>query len=388
MAASAPRIAVVYGTRPEAIKLAPVIRAAARHDDWAVDVWASGQHREMAAAIGDELELRPEPVLEVMRPGQPLAALSARLLDAIDPLLEARAPSWVIVQGDTTTAMIAAMAAFYRGIPVAHVEAGLRTGDRGAPFPEEANRLVIARLATLHLAPTPRSRDALIAEAIDAATIEVTGNTVVDALQWMIGRLPTDGAPPRGGEALRRFVGDRRLVLITGHRRESFGGGLAAICGGIAELADRYPEVDFVYPVHLNPAVQAAARASLEGRANVHLLEPVGYAAAIWLLRRATFVITDSGGLQEEAPSLGKPVLVTRSCTERPEALLAGNACLVGHDRERLVACARGWLDDPEALAAVTPIVSPFGDGRAAERCVAALRRRLGLAADEVPPWP
>ncbi|MEZ4451815.1 MAG: UDP-N-acetylglucosamine 2-epimerase (non-hydrolyzing) [Nannocystaceae bacterium] len=388
MAASAPRIAVVYGTRPEAIKLAPVIRAAARHDDWSVDVWASGQHREMAAAIGEELELRPDPVLEVMRPGQPLAALSARLLDAIDPLLEARRPAWVVVQGDTTTAMIAAMAAFYRGIPVAHVEAGLRTGDRSAPFPEEANRLVIGRLADLHLAPTPRSRDALLAEAIDAATIEVTGNTVVDALRWMLARLPADGSAPAGAEALGRFVGDRRLVLITGHRRESFGGGLEAICGGIAELAGSYPTVDFVYPVHLNPAVQAAVSASLGGRANVHLLEPVGYAAAVWLMRRAVFVITDSGGLQEEAPSLGRPVLVTRSCTERPEALLAGNARLVGHDRALLVDTARRWLDDPAALAAASPIESPFGDGRAGERCVAALRRRLGLAADEVPPWP
>lgn len=388
MAASPPRIAVVYGTRPEAIKLAPVIRAAAAHRDWSVEVWASGQHREMAAAIGDELELRPDAVLEVMSPGQPLAALSARLLGALDPLLEARAPAWVIVQGDTTTAMVAAMAAFYRGIPVAHVEAGLRTGDRSAPFPEEANRQIVARLAHLHLAPTLRARDALITEAVERRTIEVTGNTVVDAIQWMVARLPADGSPPAGADALRRFVGPRRLVLITGHRRESFGGGLEAICDGIAELAAIYDDVDFVYPVHLNPAVQAAAHARLGGRGNVHLLAPVGYAAAVWLLRRATLVITDSGGLQEEAPSLGKPVLVTRSSTERPEALLAGHARLVGHDRGRLVTAARAWLDDPVALAAATPKRSPFGDGLAARRCVAALRRRLGLAVDEVPPWP
>lgn len=392
MASSSPRIAIIFGTRPEAIKLAPLARAAAGMDGWEVEVWATGQHQQLVTGIAEELELVADVRLEAMTPGQSLTSLSARLLDQLGPRIVERKPTWLIVQGDTTTAMVGAMAGFYAGARVAHVEAGLRTGDRSAPFPEEVNRGVISRFAELHLAPTPRAEAALIAEGVDPVTIEVTGNTVVDALRWMVGRLPGDGSPPPGYGELARFAGaGRRLVLVTGHRRESFGGGLVAICEGLAELARRWPAVDFVYPVHLNPAVQRAVHAHLAGLANVHLLPPVGYAAAIWLLRQATFVITDSGGIQEEAPELGKPALVTRASTERPEALEQGYALLVGYDAATMISAADRWLGDPVAYAAVCPRAGagPFGDGLASARCVAALRRRLGLPlVEEIPRWP
>ncbi len=393
MASSSPRIAIVFGTRPEAIKLAPIARAAAAFGDWQIEVWATGQHRELVAGIIGELGLSVDLHLDVMREGQDLSSLSARLLEQLGPQIRERSPTWLIVQGDTTTAMIGAMAGFYAGTRVAHVEAGLRTGDRRAPFPEEVNRALISRLADLHLAPTPRARAALLAEGIDEAAIEVTGNTVVDALRWMVARLPADGSPPTGAGLDWLNVADagRRLVLITGHRRESFAGGLLAICDGLAELARRWPEVDFVYPVHLNPKVQEAVHGRLGGLDNVHLLAPVGYAAAIWLLRRSSFVITDSGGLQEEAPELGKPALVTRASTERPEALEQGAALLVGYDAAAMIAAADRWLGDAKAYAAVAgrPGEGPFGDGLAAERCVAALRRRLGFkVTTEPPPWP
>ncbi|MGB1277466.1 MAG: non-hydrolyzing UDP-N-acetylglucosamine 2-epimerase, partial [Nannocystaceae bacterium] len=274
------------------------------------------------------------------------------------------------------------------------VEAGLRTDNLAAPFPEEANRQLISRIASLHLAPTPGAAAALRRECLPIPEVHVTGNTVVDALQWMVTKLPADGAPPppMPGEAaadLSRFTDPRRrVVLITGHRRESFSGGLVAVCGGIARLAGQFPETDFVYPVHLNPAVQKATAGVLGGLQNVHLIAPVGYARSVWLVRRSTFVITDSGGLQEEAPALGKPVLVTRESTERPEGVEAGCALLIGYDVEALVARASEWLADPAALARHTPQQSPYGDGLAGLRVVAAVRRRLGLATQAVEAWP
>lgn len=388
MSSTAPRILLVFGTRPEVIKLAPVDRALRACADLQVTACSSGQHRELAPPILAAFGLRPEVELAAMAPAQGLSSLTARLLEAIDPVLAAGGFDWVVVQGDTTTALAAALAAFHRGVPVAHVEAGLRTLDLKAPFPEEANRQLIARISTLHLAPTPGARAALLREAISADAIEVTGNTVVDALRWAAAQLPADGSPPPGAPAALTRLGERRVVLVTGHRRESFSGGLAAVCEGLAELASVRPEVDFVYPVHLNPSVQSAARGLLGGLANVHLLPPVEYLTAVWLLRRCALVITDSGGLQEEAPEFGKPVLVTRTATERLEGVTAGCALLVGYDRARLVAAASRWLDDPAAYAAAAPAQNPYGDGRAAERCVAALRRRLGLPAESVPPWP
>ncbi len=376
----------MLGTRPEVIKLAPVMRALAGRDDWQVSLCVTGQHRELVPPMLQLFGLVPEVELSAMTPAQSLSSLMARLLDGLDAVLDALRFDWVVVQGDTTTAAAGALAAFHRRVPVAHVEAGLRTYDLAAPFPEEANRQIVARVASLHLAPTPAARAALLREAIAPEAIEVTGNTVVDALRWAAHKLPYDGEPPT--PELQRFAGARPLVLVTGHRRESFGGGLQAVCEGLGALARAYPAVDFVYPVHLNPHVQAAARGQLAGLGNVHLIEPVDYLSAVWLLQRCMFVVTDSGGLQEEAPEFGKPVIVTRTTTERMEGIAAGCAALVGYDTALLVATARRWLDDPEAYAAARPASNPYGDGRAAARCVAALRRRLGLPVDDVPAWP
>jgi UDP-N-acetylglucosamine 2-epimerase (non-hydrolysing) len=388
MPSTGPRILLVLGTRPEVIKLAPVERALREHPDWHVSLCTTGQHRELVPPMLEVFGLQPEVELSAMAPAQGLSSLMARLLDGIDPVLDALRFDWVVVQGDTTTAAAAALAAFHRKIAVAHVEAGLRTYDLSAPFPEEANRQIIARLAGLHLAPTPKAREALLREGISEEKIEVTGNTVVDALRWAAERLPRDGNPPAHAPELLRLAGARPFVLVTGHRRESFAGGLAAVCDGLATLARAHPRVDFVYPVHLNPNVQAAVHGALDKLPNVHLLEPVEYLTAVWLLRRCKFVITDSGGLQEEAPEFGKPVLVTRTATERMEGVEAGCAQLIGYDTERLVATAGRWLEDPEAYAAACPERNPYGDGRAAARCVAALRRRLGLPYEPVPAWP
>ncbi|MBA3546404.1 MAG: UDP-N-acetylglucosamine 2-epimerase (non-hydrolyzing) [Nannocystis sp.] len=387
MPSTQPRILIVFGTRPEVIKLWPVDRALRAHKDWQVTLCNTGQHRELVPPLLESFGLAPEIELGVMNPGQSLSSLMARLLDALDPVLDALRFDWVVVQGDTTTALAATMAAYHRRVPVAHVEAGLRTRDLNAPFPEEGNRQLIARLASLHLAPTPRARDALLAEGVQPRHIEITGNTVVDAARSIADRLPLDGVPPVGAPLeLLRFSGTRPLVLITGHRRESFEGGLAAVCDGLAELARAYPGADFVYPVHLNPSVQSAVRSRLAGLANVHLLEPLDYPAAVWLLRRCLFVVTDSGGLQEEAPEFGKPVLVTRESTERSEGLTAGCAELVGYERAHLVAAARRFLDDP--TTAPLSVANPYGDGHAAARCAMALRRRLGLSTTELPDWP
>ena len=378
MSSTQPRILIVFGTRPEVIKLWPVDRALRSFAGFQVTLCNTGQHRELVPPLLATFRMVPEVELGVMSPGQSLSSLLARLLDGIDPVLDALRFDWVVVQGDTTTALAAALAAAHRHVPVAHVEAGLRTNDLSRPFPEEGNRQIIARVASLHLAPTATARDALLREGVPAARIEVTGNTVVDAARAMAEMLPLDGGPPIGSPLeLLRFCGDRDVVLVTGHRRESFDGGLASVCEGLAMLARSHPEVDFVYPVHLNPSVQTAVRGTLVGLANVHLLEPLNYPAAIWLLRRCLFVITDSGGLQEEAPEFGKPVLVTRASTERSEGIAAGCAELVGYDRDRLVAAAERFLRDP-ASARLT-IDNPYGDGHAADRCAAALRRCLGL---------
>ena len=380
MSSSQPRILIVFGTRPEVIKLWPVDGALRGPAGWEVTLCNSGQHRELVPPLLATFNMAPEIELEVMRPGQSLSSLLARLLDGLDPVLAARRFDWVLVQGDTTTALAGALAAYHRNVPVAHLEAGLRTHDLLRPFPEEGNRQLISRVASLHLAPTTTARDLLLREGVPAERIEVTGNTVIDAARAMAGLLPADGSPPPGGPpALQRLGGGRALVLVTGHRRESFGGGLAAICEGLATLARSHPEADFVYPVHLNPSVQSAVRGALGGLANVHLLSPLDYPQAIWLLRRCLFVITDSGGLQEEAPEFGKPVLVTRASTERTEGVAAGCAELVGYDRERLVAAAEKLLRDP--AAAQRTIANPYGDGRAAERTAAALRRGLDVSA-------
>lgn len=387
MAARA-EVLVVLGTRPEAVKLAPVVHAARRHDDWDVVLCSTGQHADLLPPILRAVDLEPDLRLDVMAPEQPLSVLLGKLLVALDDVLVARRPAWVVAQGDTTTVLAAALASFHRRIPFAHVEAGLRTRDLSAPFPEEANRALAARVTELHLAPSVRAVANLEREGIDRALVELTGNTVVDALRAVLAKLPSSGAPPASAPAvLRTLPPQAPLVLVTGHRRESFEGGLATVCRALAELSARHPEARFVHPVHLNPHVRATVDASLRGRDNVWLVDPVDYMVAAWLIRRARFVITDSGGIQEEAPELRKPVLVTRVATERPEAVEEGAALVVGYDAAHIVDAAHTWLSDDAAYAAAVPRRNPFGDGRAAERCVVALRRRLGLHAADVPAW-
>ncbi len=373
----------VLGTRPEAVKLAPVVHEAARHDDWDVRLCSTGQHRELLAPFLQTFGLQPEIDLGLMVPGQGLGALLGAVVTATERVLLTRRPSLVVVQGDTTTVLGAALAAAQHGIAVAHVEAGLRTHDRRAPFPEETNRVLVGQLASLHLCPSTRARDNLLREGIDPSGIVVTGNTVVDAVRWIRARTPDD--------VLARAVPGLRegapLVLVTGHRRESFDGGLAQVCAALAALASAHPEVDFVYPVHLNPNVRAAVGATLGDRGNVRLVEPVDYPTSIALIARAHLVVTDSGGIQEEAPELGKPVLVTRVATERPEAVERGFAEVVGYDPALLQARVHAWLTDAAAYARVVPSHNPFGDGLAAARSVAAMRALLGLPHDVLPPW-
>jgi len=385
-----PKILFALGTRPEAIKLAPVIRAAQAYDDWRVVVCNTGQHVELLRPVLQALELTPDITLDTMRAGQGLAAQVGAGLDRFDEVLARERPDRVVVQGDTTTTLTAALAAFYRGIAIDHVEAGLRTNDLRSPFPEEMNRVLVTRLSDLHLAPTPRAKAALLREGVSEQNVEVTGNTVVDAVKAALGRLERlEGhqGPPNDVRELAELAPERPVVFVTGHRRESFRGGLEAICDGIDRLAKWHPEIEIVYPVHLNPNVQQAVRTRLLGRSNVRLMSPVGYLGAIWLLRRAKFVITDSGGLQEEAPELAKPALVTRAVTERPEALEAGYAVLVGYDVDALVETAHTWLVDPEAYARVVPKHNPYGDGRAGLRCVSAIRRRLDLTYETEATW-
>jgi UDP-N-acetylglucosamine 2-epimerase (non-hydrolysing) len=353
-------ILAVYGTRPEAIKMAPVIEILKRRPDaFSVRVCTTGQHREMLDQVQEIFGLRPDLDLNVMRHDQTLNGLAASALEAVDRVLAEARPDWLLVQGDTTTAMTAALAAFHRGVRIGHVEAGLRTGDLQRPFPEEANRRVIDLLADALFAPTDRSRDALLAEGCDERRIHVVGNTVVDALATL--------APGSTVE------GDRPEVLITVHRRESFGEPLRGIFMALRRLAERFPEVLWIYPVHRNPNVRGPAFEILGGLPNLELRDPLDYRELVALLARCRFALTDSGGIQEEAPALGKPVLVLRDTTERPEGVDAGVARLAGTDPERIFTEASRLLTDRPAYLAMARAVNPYGDGRASERIAAIL---------------
>jgi UDP-N-acetylglucosamine 2-epimerase (non-hydrolysing) len=379
-------VAVFMGTRPEAIKLAPVVAALRHGGDLDCRVVATGQHRELFRQAADELEIPVDADLAVMQPRQTLAGLTARLMEAIDAWLAEARPDFALVQGDTTTVLVAALACFYRRIGVGHVEAGLRTGDLAAPFPEEANRRLAAPLVSLHFAPTAAARAALLAEGVPDTRIEVTGNTIVDALQQERARQERPEVRTRIHASLSALVGpdwaEVPFVLVTGHRRENFGEGLRQICEAIGTLARRYPGHRFVYPVHLNPEVKEHVERLLGGVPNVELLAPVGYPAFIALLARCRLVLTDSGGVQEEAPSLGKPVLVMRDATERPEGVAAGVAVLTGPHAEAIVAQAARLLDDPAAHRAMATVANPYGDGHAAERIAARVRRHLAAGGD------
>lgn len=365
------KVMVIVGTRPEVIKMAPVIDAlrAASID---TVVCASGQHREMLAQALDVFSIKPDISLGAMRPGQTLNSLAARLLADLDNVLAEQAPDWVLAQGDTTTAFCAGLAAFHRGIRVGHIEAGLRTGDLASPFPEEANRSLLARIAARHFAPTNAARQALLSEGIPAEAIDVTGNTVVDALHMAQRIMTTTATAPALAEVVHAAAG-KPLVLITCHRRENFGGVLEGICNLLKRLAARYPNFYWVFPVHLNPNVREPVLRILGNIANLSLIEPVNYLTSLGLISRAALVISDSGGIQEEAPSFGVPVVVMRSHTERREGVEAGFAILAGQSVERIEAAVTGWLDQPERRGQLKNRPNPYGDGQAAARIAAIL---------------
>ncbi|MEI8396336.1 MAG: UDP-N-acetylglucosamine 2-epimerase (non-hydrolyzing) [Rhodospirillaceae bacterium] len=361
-------ILVVMGTRPEAIKLAPVVIELRQHFGSELKVCSTGQHRTMLEEVLRNFEITADYDLNVMRPAQTLTDVTAAVLRGMHDLLAELQPRWVIVQGDTTTSMAAALAAFYQRIPVAHVEAGLRTGDMMNPWPEELNRRLTGVIAARHYPPTTRARDNLLHDGVDSAAVLVTGNTVIDALMYMVERLDRDAALCDSLD--RRFAGldgTRRMILVTGHRRESFGDGFRRICTALAQLSDR-SDLEIVYPVHLNPNVQQPVREILGDRSRVHLIEPVDYATMVYLMRRSHLILTDSGGIQEEAPSLGKPVLIMRDTSERPEGIEAGVSRLVGTTVRGIVQATQSLLDDENAYSAMSRAVNPFGDGTAARK--------------------
>jgi UDP-N-acetylglucosamine 2-epimerase (non-hydrolysing) len=364
--AARPRILVVFGTRPEAIKLFPLVHAL-RRTDADVRVCVTGQHREMLDQVLEIARITPEHDLDLMLPNQSLDMLSARLLTELGKVMDADAPDRVIVQGDTATAMIGALTAYYRKIPVGHVEAGLRSGNIYHPWPEEVNRKVVGTIADLHFAPTDTSRDALLAENVPAERIHVTGNTVIDALIETRARVDSDAALASTiAPIAARFAG-KRIVAVTTHRRENFGEGLKSVAQAVRRIADR-PDVAVVFPVHPNPNVRAPMSEVLGGIDNVAMIDPLDYPNFVRLLSLCHFVMTDSGGVQEEAPALAKPVLVMRETTERPEGVAAGTAKLVGNDEEVIVTEASRLLDDKAAYETMARAHNPFGDGRSSER--------------------
>jgi UDP-N-acetylglucosamine 2-epimerase len=367
------RALTVFGTRPEAIKLAPVILGLRAHPEVEHTICVTGQHRQMLDQVLETFGIVPHYDLDIMRPDQDLSHVTTAVMTGIGRVLDEVKPDWVIVQGDTTSAFVAALAAFYRKAKIAHVEAGLRTGNIYSPWPEEMNRKLLTQVASLHFAPTEKAAENLRREGIAEDSILVTGNTVIDALQWVVGRLAQDKEFALEAERAFPAIDEaRRLILVTGHRRENFDGGLERVCIALRRLAER-GDVQIIYPVHLNPRVRVVAQAVLANHPAIHLIEPVDYLPFIAAMRRAYLIVTDSGGIQEEAPGLGKPVLVTRDTTERPEAIEAGTARLVGTDTETLVAAASELLDDGDAYARMARAKNPFGDGKAAERIITRL---------------
>lgn len=362
------KIAVVFGTRPEAIKLCPVVLALKNDPDFDCKVCVTGQHREMLYQVLDVFGVRPDVDFALMRPNQTLGGLTARAIAALDEYFALESPDVVMVQGDTTTVLSGALAAFYHHIPVAHVEAGLRTGNLESPWPEEANRVLTTRLAKWHFCPTENNRNNLLREGVPSSSIFVTGNTVIDAL--MIARTKIrESASSSTDDKLRR-----RTVLITGHRRENFGDGFEQICQAIRRLAMEFPDVDFIYPVHLNPNVQEPVHRFLQGLSNIQLIAPQSYLPFVGLMDRADLVLTDSGGVQEEAPSFGKPVLVMRDTTERPEAVTAGTVKLVGTRAEDIYRETKVLLTDELAYNEMSMAVNPYGDGKAVDRILKILK--------------
>jgi UDP-N-acetylglucosamine 2-epimerase (non-hydrolysing) len=375
------RVLFVFGTRPEAIKLAPLIAELRRDAAFTVRVCVTGQHREMLAQVLRLFDIVADADLDVMKPNQDLAEMAAAILANLGGVLRAMRPDVVVVQGDTTTAFAAGLAAFYAGIDVAHVEAGLRSGDPSAPWPEEVNRKLLSVVARFHFAPTEDARTNLLSEGTDPSRIHVTGNTVIDALQRAVARIAGDDVLRERLDSEFAFLDpDRRLILVTGHRRESFGPGFESICGALAEIAGANPDVEIVYPVHLNPNVRLPVRRLLGGSARVHLIEPVDYLSFVHLMTRSDFILTDSGGVQEEASTLGKPMLVMRDTTERPEAVRGGNARVVGTQSGAIVSEAKLLLSDPVHHKTMSRPSTAFGDGTASAQIAAILRTAIGNA--------
>ena len=378
------KILIVFGTRPEAIKMCPLVKEFQKHpSDFETIVCVTGQHREMLDQVLRIFDVTPDYDLNIMKQGQDLYDITARVLTGMRDVLDEVKPDVVLVHGDTTTSTSAALAAFYRKIPVGHVEAGLRTHNIYSPWPEEMNRQITGRIATFDCAPTPLSQQNLLDEGVAPEKITVTGNTVIDALQMVVERIKSDSAlqtqlTDQLLEAGYNVSRNRRLVLITGHRRENFGEGFLNICRAIRDLAAKYLDVDFIYPMHLNPNVRKPIHEifgqNLEDLGNLFFIEPLEYLEFVFLMEKSTLVLTDSGGIQEEAPGLGKPVLVMRDTTERPEALDAGTVKLVGTDYDKIVGEVSLLLDDPVAYNAMSHAVNPYGDGHACARIVGKLK--------------
>lgn len=381
------KVMLVFGTRPEAIKMAPLVKEFQNHPDaFETIVCVTGQHRQMLDQVLDIFDIKPDYDLNIMKQGQDLYDVTARVLTGMRDVLEEAKPHIVLVHGDTTTSTAAALAAFYKQIPVAHIEAGLRTHNIYSPWPEEMNRQITGRIATFNFAPTPLSRQNLLQENISDDKITVTGNTVIDALYWVVDKIKN--TPELNGELKQilkeagydtdRLDNRKKLVLITGHRRENFGEGFISMCNAIKTLTEKYPEVDFVYPMHLNPNVRKPIHEvfgnNLEGLGNMFFIEPLEYLSFVYLMEKSNIVLTDSGGIQEEAPGLGKPVLVMRDTTERPEALTAGTVKLVGTDFDMIVNEVSKLLDDNIHYDKMSKAVNPYGDGNACERIVNTLR--------------
>lgn len=369
----------VFGTRPEAIKMAPLVLALNADSRFDAKVAVTGQHREMLDQVLNLFSIKPDFDLNIMRPGQDLTDVTSAILQGMKSVFANYKPDIVLVHGDTATTFAASLAAYYQQIPVAHVEAGLRTGNLYSPWPEEGNRKLTGSLARLHFAPTATSRGNLLAEGVAATRIVVTGNTVIDALLDVVHRLDHNPELRKQAAAPTDFLDfNRKIVLVTGHRRESFGGGFERICQALIEVAIQYPNIDIVYPVHLNPNVKDPVNRLLAGVANVHLISPLEYLPFVYLMSRSNIILTDSGGIQEEAPSLGKPVLVMRDTTERPEAVSAGTVRLVGTDVSTIVKAVCELLESADAYKAMSYAHNPYGDGKACQRIIEALLLKCG----------
>lgn len=369
----ATKVLSVFGTRPEAIKMAPVVKTLANDSRFEARVCITAQHREMLDQVMTLFAIKADYDLDIMQKGQSLNDVTCRILQGLGPVLDEFKPDIVLVHGDTATTFAASLAAFYQQIPVGHVEAGLRTGNLYSPWPEEANRKLTGALAQLHFAPTDTSKNNLLKENIDPSNVHVTGNTVIDALLDVVDKVNTEPSLSEQLQQQLALAADEKVILVTGHRRESFGGGFERICQALARIAKRFPQSRIVYPMHMNPQVREPVNRLLQGLENISLIEPLDYLPFVYLMNRAHLIVTDSGGVQEEAPSLGKPVLVMRDTTERPEAVAAGTVELVGTDEQTIFAAVERLMTDEQAYQRMSRAHNPYGDGQASQRIADAI---------------